>query len=643
MEMGFADRIRQKIKSGASAALAPAPDPRITHLTSHQKQRSLRNQVAKAIEDVAAAKQRLQAAADAVRERLPALEDQARTELKAGRETMARLALQRRHVAELELQTLDRQLAEVESEEVTLAMIEQRLTAQIEAFAARQEVIKARFSAAEAQVRINEAVTGVSEDFAELSATLQQAEERTESLQSRATAIDRLVQDGDLSAISPTAESLDVRLGLAAADEDVERQLSALARDAGPRSFRAQRAGLFEPSACGRAAGRLLGLFAPLELRNRSHDRAPRSQSQLLAVVVEGEWFATRHRIGDAVAVDRDFDQPAEKGQAEGQALDSRRQAWGKRKGIPVVAHGAEPVHDCQPCSGQRSHVNAFAHVVLEVAQVHQRRLAEVVVRELEVADLGRDDRLRARRKRRVAHGDGFVIGEVPRLLLVGECVPSEMHRQHEVCLLDDLLAIEVEVGEVKEERVLVGLGPAEIPALVVGESARLLVDLERLVVGDEHLIRRLAPGLHLRGANLEPVRDCAVTADRVGGGTEISLRHQVRVEVVVLDRAVFVWACDAVNPKMAVPVVVSERDPEPGCYDQELDSNGLLELQIVGRRDIPEHSIGDVGVDVKSRCGCRPVARALLAVDRPPRECRTVQPPVFSPPPLRRKNLKSL
>ena len=233
MEMGIVDRIRDAIKIGASAALAPAPDPRITHLTPHQKQWALRNQVAKAIENVTAAKQRLRAAADAVREKLPVLEDRARTELKAGRETMARLALQRRHVAELELQTLDRQLAEVENEEMTLAMIEQRLSAQIEAFTARQEVIKARFSAAEAQVRINEAVTGVSQDFAELSASLQQAEERTESLQARATAIDRLVQDGDLVAISPTAESLDLRQGQATDDEEVERQLSALAKEVG--------------------------------------------------------------------------------------------------------------------------------------------------------------------------------------------------------------------------------------------------------------------------------------------------------------------------------------------------------------------------------------------------------------------------
>jgi phage shock protein A len=237
--MGIVDRIRKKIQKGASAALAPAPDPRVTHLTSHQKQRALRNQVSKAIQDVTAAKERLQAAADDVRDRLPALEDQARTELKAGRETMARLALQRRHVGALELQTLDRQLAEVEKEEVSLAMIEQRLSAQIEAFAARQEVIKARFSAAEAQVRINEAVTGVSQDFADLAAALQRAEETTESMQARATAIDQLVQEGDLDAISPTAsaDSLDRRLTLADADEYVERQLSALAKevaDTGP-------------------------------------------------------------------------------------------------------------------------------------------------------------------------------------------------------------------------------------------------------------------------------------------------------------------------------------------------------------------------------------------------------------------------
>ena len=228
--MGILERIMVLLRKSTSAALAPAPDPRVTHLTSHQKQRALLNQVAKAGKEVTAAKERLRAAADAVRAKLPAMEEQARQELKAGRESMARLALQRRQVVINELQTLERQLAEVEKEDAALAMIEQRLSGQIEAFAARQEVIKARFSAAEAQVRINEAMTGVSQDFADLTATLQRAEHTTDEMQARATAIDRLVQGGDLDAISfgTGSDAIDRRYQSLGAYEDVERQLDAL-------------------------------------------------------------------------------------------------------------------------------------------------------------------------------------------------------------------------------------------------------------------------------------------------------------------------------------------------------------------------------------------------------------------------------
>lgn len=228
--MGILDRLRVVLTKGASVALAPAPDPRVTHQTSHQKQRALLNQVIKAGHEVTAAKQRLRTAAEAVRQKLPAMEEQARQELRAGHEAMARLALQRRQVVAHELAILERQLSEVEKEEVALAIIEQRLSGQIEAFAARQEVVKARYSAAEAQVRINEAVTGVSQDFAELTSALQRAEQTTEDMQARATAIDRLVSEGDLESIGFAAgsDAIDARFESLGADEDVERRLDAL-------------------------------------------------------------------------------------------------------------------------------------------------------------------------------------------------------------------------------------------------------------------------------------------------------------------------------------------------------------------------------------------------------------------------------
>lgn len=228
--MGLLERLTQLMKQGASAVLAPAPDPRVTHLTSHQKQRALLDQVAAAGREVTAAKESLHATAEAVRARLPAMEEQARRELRAGRDSMARLTLRRRQVVIGELQILERQLAEVEKEEASLTMIEQRLSGQIEAFAARQEVIKARYSAAEAQVRISEAVTGVANDFADLTATLQRAEQTTEDMQARATAIDRLVQEGDLEALSFSAgtDAIDARYHSLGSDTDVEKQLEAL-------------------------------------------------------------------------------------------------------------------------------------------------------------------------------------------------------------------------------------------------------------------------------------------------------------------------------------------------------------------------------------------------------------------------------
>ena len=56
------------------------------------------------------------------------------------------------------------------------ALTEQRLSSEIEAFYARQEFIEARYSAAEAQVRIGEALGGISDDLSELGRAMEQAE-----------------------------------------------------------------------------------------------------------------------------------------------------------------------------------------------------------------------------------------------------------------------------------------------------------------------------------------------------------------------------------------------------------------------------------------------------------------------------------
>ncbi|MCH7574976.1 MAG: PspA/IM30 family protein [Candidatus Marinimicrobia bacterium] len=226
---GLLRRFSLLLKVWLKAIMAPAEDPRQS--STYERQRELLAKVQKALIDIAETKSRLETKTVEVRKKLPRLKKRALAALTDGREDLARLVLQRRQIAVVELQTLEEQVQEIEQEEQRLSLTEQRLATQIEAFYARLEVIMARYSAAEAQVRINEALSGVSEELADLGRALEVAEQKTDHMQARASAIDRLVEEGILEV--PTAHtSSDVERQLAQIDvaQDVEEQLAALKR-----------------------------------------------------------------------------------------------------------------------------------------------------------------------------------------------------------------------------------------------------------------------------------------------------------------------------------------------------------------------------------------------------------------------------
>jgi len=193
-------------------------------MSAERKQQALLAQVRVAMNHLTASKQRMRTRAMDDRARLPQMLDEARAELMTGRSDLARASLRRRHVVALELAALETQLGEVEKDETNLRMLERRLANQVDEFVARQQVVIARYNAAEAQVQIKEAVTGVSREFAELTSALVQAEERTEGMEARVSAIDRLVREGLLDAgalASPESAPID----------DVEDQLALLERE----------------------------------------------------------------------------------------------------------------------------------------------------------------------------------------------------------------------------------------------------------------------------------------------------------------------------------------------------------------------------------------------------------------------------
>src|SRR5439155_1611049 len=79
-----------------------------------------------------------------------------------------------------------------------LVAAEQKLTTRVEAFRTQKETIKAQYTAAEAETRIGESLSGVSEDMADVGMAMDRATDKVETMQARAGAIDELLESGDL-------------------------------------------------------------------------------------------------------------------------------------------------------------------------------------------------------------------------------------------------------------------------------------------------------------------------------------------------------------------------------------------------------------------------------------------------------------
>ena len=225
--MGLFDRL----KAALGGLFSSAEDPRQATASVYQRQVDLLRKLQEALGEVSASKRQLDLQTERLKSKLPELQDQAREALINGREDVARLTLQRRRAAAVELEHLEAQTSEVAQEEQRLALAEQRLAARIEEFRTRQDVISARYTAAEAQVRINEALAGVSEELTSLGLALEQAEAKAEHMQARASAIDELMGAGVLPGAGGSSRDLLDR-EIAGADEmyAVEGDLEALKR-----------------------------------------------------------------------------------------------------------------------------------------------------------------------------------------------------------------------------------------------------------------------------------------------------------------------------------------------------------------------------------------------------------------------------
>jgi len=199
------------VKSKANKLLDRYEDPRETLDYSYQKQLELLQQVKRSTATVITSKKRLELQRVKLQQNIQKLDSQAKDSVNAGRDDLARLVLERKANNVIEIEHLTVQIQEQEIEQQKLINTEKKLSAKINAFRTKKETIKAQYTAAEAQVKVKEAVTGISEEMADVGFAIDRAEEKTENMRAKSAALDEMVELGALDEIG--------------GDDEIEREL----------------------------------------------------------------------------------------------------------------------------------------------------------------------------------------------------------------------------------------------------------------------------------------------------------------------------------------------------------------------------------------------------------------------------------
>src|SRR5881397_334017 len=231
MSDGVMKRMGMIFRAKANKALDRAEDPRETLDYSYQKQLELLTKVRRGVADVATSRKRLEIQMQQLQSSADKLQKQAQQAVGAGRDDLAREALSRRAGVNQQLAELQTQHAQLQAEEEKLTGASQRLQTKVDAFRTRKETVKATYTAAEAQTKIGEAMSGISEEMGDVGMAMQRAEDKTQQMQARASAVDELIASGALDdASTPLGKQDDIQreLDSMSAGSDVDAELAKL-------------------------------------------------------------------------------------------------------------------------------------------------------------------------------------------------------------------------------------------------------------------------------------------------------------------------------------------------------------------------------------------------------------------------------
>lgn len=235
--MGLFDHLKFVTGMKAENALQKAEDPAEVFNYSYTKQLEQLQQLRQGLVSIVQNEKHVELLEAQVEAQAKRLQQQAMQAMQQNREDLARLALQRKEALNAQVEAYKQQLEQLAAQHQKIEVLVQQAEQRVSTFKTQKEMVEAQYQAAKAAVHINEVATGLSKESGEMDLAMQRAQEKVLQMQSRANAIDSLLDSGSLSDQGllggGQANDLDHQLAQISSEHNVEDELAAMRKQIG--------------------------------------------------------------------------------------------------------------------------------------------------------------------------------------------------------------------------------------------------------------------------------------------------------------------------------------------------------------------------------------------------------------------------
>lgn len=234
--MSIFGRVADLFQATTHKLLTALEDPNETLELSYEKMIVGLQETKRHLADVVAQQQSLKRQIAAADSEIEQMEGDAREAVRSGRDDLARASLVHKQDALQKRATLEQALQAIEPQVEKLSDYERKLAARLERFRTQKDAMKSGFTAAKAQVKATESLTGLGNRLSGTGDALRRAEDKVHAMRDRADAMDGMLQSGQLADPLDTCNATQREIATMRATNAVDDELAALKAES-PKSL----------------------------------------------------------------------------------------------------------------------------------------------------------------------------------------------------------------------------------------------------------------------------------------------------------------------------------------------------------------------------------------------------------------------